>query len=162
MGSRAWAVGLLLAVGLGGVGLAWWMRRPARARDHQGAQPGDAAPVPAPAPAADADHPELATLYACDGPLTGARFSLGAAPVTLGTAAECTVVLPASGTDVERQHARIWRRDGHFMIHRLARYGDVLVDGQPIQWAILESGDRIDIGPHAFNVAVNVAVGADA
>jgi len=79
---------------------------------------------------------------------------VGGEPVTIGTARESDIVLP-DGASEERRHARVWYRDGSYMLHRLARQGDVRVDGQPIQWVTLEPGDEFAIGPHHFRFETN-------
>ena len=99
-----------------------------------------------------------ATIRVAGGPLSGLQVPVRHEPVTMGTAQGCTPVLPPADGQVEGQHARIWHRDGRYMIHRLARTGAVIVDGQPVQWAVLESDDRFRIGPHEFQFQVNGAV----
>jgi hypothetical protein len=72
-------------------------------------------------------------------------FALGDSPVTIGFTSDCTVHLPEDmGGGSER--ARIWRREGRFMLHTLSRIGVVQVSGKPATWAILEDGDVVQMG----------------
>ena len=90
-----------------------------------------------------------ARLTAVDGPDKGKSVPLGEEAVTLGGDADCTLTLADPDGRVAGHHARIWLREGHFMLHHLAgvRYSTV-VGGKPLRWAVLEDGDEIVIGPH--------------
>jgi VWFA-related protein len=151
-GVVALALAALVVAGAGGAG-GWTLlrrRRAAAAGDRPlNAPSAPPAPVPSPPKAAAVVAP-LAVLRVCRGPLAGMEVPMRGEPVTIGTAATCAVVLPADGDGVERLHARVWHRDGRYMLHRLARTGVVSMDGRPIQWVVLESGDEFDVGPHRF------------
>jgi pSer/pThr/pTyr-binding forkhead associated (FHA) protein len=75
----------------------------------------------------------------------GRTFPLPHQPVTIGCDPECEIVLRDEA--VAPAHARIWFRDGRFLFHRLDRPREVKVSGRPLDWAVLESGDVITIGP---------------
>lgn len=137
-------------------GLLWFVMRRQRGDDHiviplvTGAPPDT--PV-APPPRSEgvalrAVHPAL--LRIAGGPLLGVEVPVAGEPLTIGTAQQCTLVLPEDNGTVERQHARIWHREGRYMLHRLARRGEIRMGGQPVQWAVLEPGDQFTIGPHFF------------
>lgn len=85
------------------------------------------------------------------------RVALGESPVTVGFTTDCDVVL-LGGASPRPDRARIWRRDGSYMLHNLSRTGSVTISGRPVTWAVLEDGDRIDIGgcPVTFRDAANV------
>jgi hypothetical protein len=77
------------------------------------------------------------------------RFALGDRPTTVGFTPDCAVRLPSNGVsgfagDTER--ARVWRRDGRYMLHNLSRMGGVTIAGRPVTWAVLEDGDEIMMG----------------
>lgn len=175
--------GLLLRAGLlalaGGALAFWLVRRRRRAADraptfaqvirHRGqvAEMAEAAPAPEPpapaapvpsAPGAALIPPAPAVLHVRGGPIAGLQVPVAGEPVTIGTAPECRVVLPAEGGEVERRHARIWHRDGRYMLHRLARHGAITMGGQQVQWAVLEPGDEFAIGSHWFQFQVNGGV----
>jgi MYXO-CTERM domain-containing protein len=116
--------------------------------------PTDTTPVPAP-PGVALPPVTPAELVVSGGPLAGLRVEVASEPVTIGTGAECRVVLPPDGNTTERRYARVWHRDGRFMLHRLARQQDVTMEGRPVQWVVLESGDEFVIGPHTFRFLVH-------
>jgi VWFA-related protein len=79
------------------------------------------------------------------GPRGGERYLLGDEPLTVGFSADCTVRLPqvrSSGWE----RVRVWRRDGRYMLHNLSRLGSVSVGDRPVTWAVLEDGDKIELG----------------
>jgi VWFA-related protein len=75
----------------------------------------------------------------------GNRVALGDSPITVGFSSDCVVVL-SNGSSGRTERARIWRRDGNYMLHNLSRVGGVSIKGRAVTWAILEDGDEIDIG----------------
>jgi hypothetical protein len=79
-----------------------------------------------------------------DGP-GGERTYVGEAPMTIGFTTDCNLVLP-NGSAGNLERARIWRRDGRYMLHNLSRSGGLRVAGRPVSWVVLEDGDEIDIG----------------
>ena len=84
-----------------------------------------------------------------DGPDRGKSVPLGEDAVTLGSDADCKLSLADPDGRVAGHHARIWLREGHFMLHHLAggRYATVVGENS-LKWAVLEDGDEIVIGPH--------------
>jgi VWFA-related protein len=75
----------------------------------------------------------------------GNRVALGDSPITVGFSSDCVVVL-SNGSSGRTERARIWRRDGNYMLHNLSRVGGISIKGRAVTWAILEDGDEIDIG----------------
>ena len=90
-----------------------------------------------------------ARLRLIEGPDKGKSVPLGEDAVTLGSDADCTLTLADPSGRVAGHHARIWLREGHFMLHHLAggRYVTSVGENAP-KWAVLEDGDEIVIGPH--------------
>lgn len=148
--------GLLMLGAAGGAGLLARRRRNSSGDLPLPApyEPTDTAPVPAP-PGAALVEVTPAELVVSGGPLAGLRVRVTGEPVTIGTGAECKVVLPPDGNTTERRYARVWHRDGRFMLHRLARGQPVTMEGRPVQWVVLEQGDEFAIGPHSFRFQVN-------
>jgi hypothetical protein len=108
-------------------------------------------PAPMPPPMSVTVGPVTpAVVRVCDGPLSGTEMPVQGEPVTIGSGRGCSIVLPANGGHVEELHARIWHRDGRFMLHRVARRGAVTMAGRPVEWVVLESGDRFSIDSHEF------------
>jgi hypothetical protein len=64
--------------------------------------------------------------------------------VTIGRLPECDVVVEDPGAS--RQHARIRRTDGGFVLVDLGSTNGTLVNDLPIREHVLENGDRITIG----------------
>jgi hypothetical protein len=83
---------------------------------------------------------ERGTLVLADGrsvPLTQPEATIGRLP-------ECDVVVDDAGAS--RQHARIRRTEGGFVLVDLGSTNGTLVNDAPIQEHVLEHGDRITIG----------------
>ena len=77
--------------------------------------------------------------------LAGGRIaSLNKPEVTIGRLPECDVVVDDPWAS--RQHARIRRTDGGFVLVDLGSTNGTLVNDEPIQEHVLENGDRITIG----------------
>jgi hypothetical protein len=74
----------------------------------------------------------------------GVSTALAKPSVTIGRLPECDVVVDDAG--VSRQHARIRRTDGGFVLTDLGSTNGTMVNGEPIQEHVLEHGDRITIG----------------
>jgi hypothetical protein len=90
-----------------------------------------------------------------------------AAPASLARVGEGTTELrisPSADEDgqVAPEHARIWQRQGRFMIYQLAAGRPcLLIGGQPMLWAVLEEGDCIKVGAHVMRFQL-VGPGAEA
>jgi VWFA-related protein len=151
-GRSLWPLLLVAALLAGGGALVWLLRRRREAPVPVFEPSEPRAPVPPP-PGVGVAPVTPAVLELRGGPLAGREVQVTGEPLTIGTAPECDIVLPA-GTGIEKQHARIWHRDGRYMLHRLARAGAVTMGEQPVQWAVLESGDEFSIGPHRFRFQV--------
>lgn len=88
--------------------------------------------------------PGEATLVLLDGDHVTRTFGLHADVVTLGRLPECDIQVPDAGAS--RQHARIARRDGGWVLTDLGSTNGTLVNDQIAQDHVLEDGDRITIG----------------
>jgi hypothetical protein len=73
------------------------------------------------------------------------RFPLSEDPVTVGFTGDCNILLSATAGNFSTR-ARVWKREGRYMLHNLSRLGGVMVAGKPATWAILEDGDVIELG----------------
>ena len=74
----------------------------------------------------------------------GVSTALTKPSVTIGRLPECDVVVDDAGAS--RQHARIRRTEGGFVLTDLGSTNGTMVNGEPIQEHVLEHGDRITIG----------------
>ena len=76
-------------------------------------------------------------------------YQLGDGPAIIGTSTRlCNIVFPASDR-VSAEHARIWLRDGHYVLHHIGGMSrKTIVAGHEAEWVTLEHGDDVTIGPH--------------
>jgi hypothetical protein len=111
------------------------------------ARPAQQQPRPqrqaAPAPKAPRDVPR--TLVVTEGSLKGTSLNLGQAPVLIGRAPECTLVLTddyASG-----RHARLFQKDGRWFVEDLgSTNGTQLGRNKVTQPVPVETGSQLRIG----------------
>jgi hypothetical protein len=89
-----------------------------------------------------------ARLVICSGPNAGSTFVLTDRPISLGADPECDVILEGPAGEIAPVQARIWYREGRYMIHKVADSVKIVVGGRPLTWAILEDGDELRIGGH--------------
>jgi predicted component of type VI protein secretion system len=73
---------------------------------------------------------------------------LGQEPVTLGSDRECDVCLPAEPGAVAPAHAQIWFSGERFVIRSLDPLHPTILCGEQVNWASLDDGDEIEIGPY--------------
>jgi hypothetical protein len=88
--------------------------------------------------------PGEATLVLLDGDKAARTFRLHKDVVTLGRLPECDIQLPDAGAS--RQHARISRHDGQWVLTDLGSTNGTLVNDEVAQERTLQDGDRITIG----------------
>jgi hypothetical protein len=80
----------------------------------------------------------------------GAVHELGTGAAIGSSRRDCTIVLPAS-SDVAPEHARLWLRDGKYLLHHAGGLRrKTFVGGQEADWVVLEPGDEVRIGGHRF------------
>jgi pSer/pThr/pTyr-binding forkhead associated (FHA) protein len=94
----------------------------------------------------DQEHTSgAAVLVVSRGPQAGKRIRLGRSRVQLGRSAACDVVLEDS--TVSRQHARIDREGGHYVVTDVGSLNGTYVNRTPVnRAAVLNDGDEIRIG----------------
>ena len=98
-------------------------------------------------------------LLAVAGPLAGAAFPLGSAPVTLGRQIGSDIqVLDLA---VSRQHCAIAADGESFVLRDLDSRHGTFVNGLPVRERSLEPGDRIQVGGSLFLFAAGEAPGAE-
>ncbi len=90
----------------------------------------------------------MGVLISRAGPLLGTEYVVGGKPMSIGSGTGCGVHIRDMALSTEE--ARIWVRDGHLMVHKMTRLTAIAADGVSGGWTILEPGDRLDIGAHAF------------
>jgi len=146
-----------LAVAAGAVAVRRWRRgtHAAPAPSRPEAAPSVAVPEmaidasfePSQRPPVDETLAQLTVHRRRDGALIQ-KASLGRAPFTVGSGSGCDLVLPGEG--IAPYHLRLWYREGRFMLHDLTRRGEVMVNGHPVLWAVLEDGDILELGPYVL------------
>jgi predicted component of type VI protein secretion system len=103
------------------------------------------------------DEP-LGRLVIIGGPQTGQSFPVGASPVSIGSGYRCLIRLSEQVDDEERisaEHARVWIRDGHLMVHELRRLTATGSVGG--RWEFLEHGDDFTVGPYVVRFELDGA-----
>lgn len=78
----------------------------------------------------------------------GKEYRLGAKRVLIGRADQCDI--PINDSSVSREHASIERKDGRFLLRDLRSTNGTVVNGKPIDVAVLNHGDKIRIGRAVF------------
>ena len=109
-----------------------------------------------PPPVAEWAGPETpsARLVVIEGPDAGQSVELGGQAVTIGADADCALRLSDAGGLVGGRHARVWLREGSFMLHHLDKRLTTRVGEREVDWAVLEDGDEIVIGPHRIRFEI--------
>ncbi|MBV7432874.1 FHA domain-containing protein FhaB/FipA [Dermabacteraceae bacterium P13101] len=104
------------------------------------ASPKNAAPAAAPAAPAF-----VTTLVVTEGPLRGTSLTLHSAPVLIGRAPECTLVL--DDEYVSSRHARIMNRGGEWFVEDLGSKNGTLLAGRTIDSPVpFKPGATLRIG----------------
>ena len=92
---------------------------------------------------------ENALLVGVQGLPAGSTFALTTGDVTIGRDGENDIVLAES--TVSRRHARLLRdKRGLFTIEDLDSSNGIQVNGRPVRYALLRSGDEIKVGDNFF------------
>ncbi|MGH9933367.1 MAG: sigma 54-interacting transcriptional regulator [Pyrinomonadaceae bacterium] len=87
-------------------------------------------------------------LTAISGRLKGSVFTIEDSPVVIGR--ETTATLCIADASVSRQHSRIEKEDGHFVIQDLESLNGTFVNDVPVKRRKLQHGDRVRIGDSQF------------
>ena len=128
------------------------LRRPERVKEP-------AAPLPDDRLLRDVSPAAKARRASLDGPRRGhllvrspggreETVDLGEEPVTLGSDRECDLRLTAESGAVAPAHAQLWFTGERFVIRSLDPMHPTVLCGQRVNWADLDDGDEIEIGPH--------------
>lgn len=120
---------------------------PGTRRMPAAALPDDSETVPPAEPQlGDRDHSSgAAVLVVSRGPQEGKRIKLGRLSVQLGRSTACDVVLEDS--TVSRQHARIDRKGGRYVVTDVGSLNGTYVNRSPVnREAVLNDGDELRIG----------------
>ena len=80
----------------------------------------------------------------------GVRAAIGPDPLSIGTDPTCDLLLTETIADGKYVAARIWLQEDRFMFHGIGSTPTVLVNGQAMVWALLEDGDKLEIGDEVF------------
>ena len=83
-----------------------------------------------------------AHLVVVEGPDSGRSVELGEQAVTIGSDEDCALRLSDAGEQVGGRHARVWLREGRFMLHHLDRRLTTSIGERTVDWAVLEPGDE--------------------
>jgi uncharacterized protein YegL len=131
------------------------IRKKRRPADIGGPLNGDGA-IRAPGLAAPVEHhtAQLTLLRGQGSAINGSAtprevFAVKDSPSVIGFGDACQIRL-ARAPGIAREHARVWVRDGRFMVHHIAPGYTTEVGGKPVGWASLDVGEEIRIGPYAL------------
>ncbi|HUS82265.1 MAG TPA: DnaJ domain-containing protein [Dehalococcoidia bacterium] len=114
----------------------------------------DATPVAARTKREQPEGRCLARLIVCNPAGEEETFELGEEPVTLGSDRECDLRLPAESGAIAPAHAQLWFTGERFVIRSLDPIYPTILCGQRVNWAGLDDGDEIEIGPHRLRFEV--------
>ncbi len=149
------ALGVAGLLGSAGLGAYIWRRR-TRPSSPELVSSTPATPLPA---RVSVPRQETAgRITVMRGPATIEMIEIDGGPVTIGSAATCTLQLPAEA-GVASEHARLWWRDGSPMVHSLGTSAPTLLNGEPVQWASLADGDQLTVGPFVLRFSRNSSNG---
>jgi pSer/pThr/pTyr-binding forkhead associated (FHA) protein len=86
-----------------------------------------------------------AAMVVTAGPLRGTSLTLGSTPILIGRAPECTLVL--DDDYASNRHARVFEREGEWMVEDLGSTNGTLVSGRRIEGAVpFRPGAQVRIG----------------
>jgi len=91
------------------------------------------------------EGPTLGWLVKRSGPGTGKEYKVSREQVKIGRDSSNDLVIP-SDVEISRQHARLRMDNGKFILYDLGSANGTNVNGQEIQKAILDDGDKISLG----------------
>lgn len=87
----------------------------------------------------------VTSLVVTAGPLRGTSLTLGSTPVLIGRAPECTLVL--DDDYASNRHARVFQRNGEWMVEDLGSTNGTLVSDRRIEGAVaFRPGAQVRIG----------------
>jgi len=89
------------------------------------------------------------------GPYTGHKLDVPETGMLFGRAEDCTLML--NDGEVSSRHAQLSLQDGMWCLYDLQSSNGTLVNGQPIQAIVLNSGDLVAIGATQFTFATDGA-----
>ena len=121
-------------------------RDPRREQRPASAPPGAAADANADPEQLRTD-PEVtqAAMVVTAGPLRGTSLTLGSTPILIGRAPECMLVL--DDDYASNRHARVFQREGEWMVEDLGSTNGTLVSGRRIEGAVpFRPGAQVRIG----------------
>lgn len=92
----------------------------------------------------------LGHIRVTSGPRKGEAFAVGASPVSIGAGHRCRILLKdePGAEEIASEHARVWIREGHLMVHEVRRMTDTGSIGGT--WEILKPDDTFSIGMYTF------------
>jgi hypothetical protein len=101
------------------------------------------------------DEPASAYLTFITGMRSGESLALNGDTVTLGTSPRSSVILPDHAGTIAREHARIWRHAGNYLLREVDGTGTLIGGASlPAPVVVLEDGDEIQIGLYRMQFSV--------
>lgn len=76
------------------------------------------------------------------------RAAIGQSPLRIGGDPTCDIVVTVTEARRGRTEARLWRRRDRVLFHGVA--GHASVNGHAVAWAVLDTGDTVQVGDTTF------------
>ena len=70
--------------------------------------------------------------------------------LTIGTHPGCDLIVPPNSGKKQSIWARVWARNGQFILHVIESTPSILVNGKTVDWTLLEHGDELQFGAITF------------
>jgi hypothetical protein len=114
-----------------------------------------AAPPASVIPAIEADREGITAYLLLESAMGTRRVQLGEKPVSIGTSPACDLALPEQ-EGIEPEHVLVWQHGTRIVLHADLN-ATCLVNESPVTWALLEDGDRLQVGTYTLRVSVDAA-----
>jgi len=102
----------------------------------------------APRKAPPAPQRVLGSLVITKGELAGQTFPVGGTPISIGTGHRCLIRVADEGDDISTEHARVWVREDHLVVHEMRRLTAFGPAGG--RWEFLSPGETFSVGSNGF------------
>jgi predicted component of type VI protein secretion system len=114
-----------------------------------------AAPPASVIPKIEADREGITAYLLLESAMGTRRVQLGEKPVSIGTSPACDLALPEQ-EGIEPEHVLVWQHGTRIVLHSDLN-ATCLVNENPVTWAMLEDGDRLQVGTYTLRVSMDAA-----
>jgi len=85
------------------------------------------------------------------------EYSIGTAPLTLGTGSGCDITLVDGENRIAAEEARLWVHKGRLVYHKLTTLSAMATEGVTSGWQILDSNEEMVLGSYRILFQADVA-----